>query len=305
MDIRPLDIPPANLEEFRHEIAAGLLGLYGEAASQAYLKTATIAFANALADDRVRGLGVFDGQECRGMAWLRTHGSVVEVPFLHILEPYAHQEAVDLLVDGIVAAARKTEPQGIVFDTVPLGKPPLTDAFLRHSFQHFDRCLMRRILVEETPRAAQCGPLTTNHIDAAATLLIDAYSQLEERWLYPSVSSADAARAFLHAALEGAFALPAALAARVSPQAGPPQGICIGGVVAPGTGFILQLAVAPSHRRRGVAATLLRDVLWRFKDCGLVQAALAVTKGNPARRLYESLGFEEIYEMPAFCWWNR
>jgi len=55
---------------------------------------------------------------------------------------------------------------------------------------------------------------------------------------------------------------------------------------------LLNLAVAPAFRRRGIARELVRGVLGRATERGCRRATLEVRKGNDhARRLYESLGF--------------
>jgi len=55
---------------------------------------------------------------------------------------------------------------------------------------------------------------------------------------------------------------------------------------------LLNLAVAPAFRRRGIARELVRGVLGRAAERGCRRATLEVRLGHgPARRLYESLGF--------------
>jgi ribosomal-protein-alanine N-acetyltransferase len=57
---------------------------------------------------------------------------------------------------------------------------------------------------------------------------------------------------------------------------------------------LLNLAVDPQRRRRGVARTLLDASLTQLVGAGIVRLLLDVRAGNlPARRLYESLGFDE------------
>ncbi len=57
---------------------------------------------------------------------------------------------------------------------------------------------------------------------------------------------------------------------------------------------ILQLGVAPSHRRRGIARILLRELFARLKASGTGAVYLEVRAGNAAAlALYASLGFVE------------
>lgn len=60
-------------------------------------------------------------------------------------------------------------------------------------------------------------------------------------------------------------------------------------------GYVAELAVAPEHRREGRARRLLAAAFDRLRDEGCSEIRLAVHAENePARRLYESLGFEEV-----------
>jgi ribosomal protein S18 acetylase RimI-like enzyme len=60
--------------------------------------------------------------------------------------------------------------------------------------------------------------------------------------------------------------------------------------------FVKDLAVAPSMRRQGLGAALLKHVFRVFRDRGSTFVDLKVDADNPsgALRLYRSLGFEEI-----------
>jgi ribosomal protein S18 acetylase RimI-like enzyme len=51
----------------------------------------------------------------------------------------------------------------------------------------------------------------------------------------------------------------------------------------------LSIAVLPGHRGQGVGTRLLEELF--ASECGDRPVSLSVTAGNPARRLYERLGF--------------
>ncbi|HKX75358.1 MAG TPA: GNAT family N-acetyltransferase, partial [Acidimicrobiia bacterium] len=61
-------------------------------------------------------------------------------------------------------------------------------------------------------------------------------------------------------------------------------------------GWIFQLAVLRSHRRRGIASALIGASLEAFRQAGFTHAALGVDSENPtgAYRLYEGLGFRRM-----------
>jgi ribosomal protein S18 acetylase RimI-like enzyme len=59
----------------------------------------------------------------------------------------------------------------------------------------------------------------------------------------------------------------------------------------------LSIAVAAGFRRRGVAGELLARLIERARADGLPGVSLSVEPDNPARRLYERLGFEKVGEV--------
>lgn len=60
------------------------------------------------------------------------------------------------------------------------------------------------------------------------------------------------------------------------------------------SGIILELYVLPQFRKYGVGKMLMTYALDHFKHIGLKRVQLNVFAGNPARRLYENLGFQEV-----------
>jgi ribosomal protein S18 acetylase RimI-like enzyme len=69
-------------------------------------------------------------------------------------------------------------------------------------------------------------------------------------------------------------------------------------------GFILQVAVRPECQGQGLGATLVREIAHCFSEAGLARAVLGVTVDNPARRLYERLGFTRLLPVRAYVWWG-
>ena len=68
-----------------------------------------------------------------------------------------------------------------------------------------------------------------------------------------------------------------------------------------GEAQILNLAVHPRYRRRGVGRALLVHALKLAGEEGARQAVLEVRRGNSAaRRLYESVGFKQWGERPGY-----
>lgn len=66
-------------------------------------------------------------------------------------------------------------------------------------------------------------------------------------------------------------------------------------------GHLLNLCIAPRHRRRGLARYLLRHVLREAVSAGMDRVLLEVRAGNgSAQRLYLSEGFGVIGERPGY-----
>ncbi|TDW93243.1 ribosomal protein S18 acetylase RimI-like enzyme [Kribbella pratensis] len=68
----------------------------------------------------------------------------------------------------------------------------------------------------------------------------------------------------------------------------------------PGYGYVaddvpeLTLGVSPAFRRRGVARGVLTEVIAQARAASYGQLSLSVDPDNPARKLYESLGFRKV-----------
>jgi len=61
--------------------------------------------------------------------------------------------------------------------------------------------------------------------------------------------------------------------------------------------FIARIALAPGFQHRGIGTAILKDILAEAKSMGL-PVTLHVLRPNPARRLYERLGFAVVGETP-------
>jgi mycothiol synthase len=86
-------------------------------------------------------------------------------------------------------------------------------------------------------------------------------------------------------------------------DAGRVVGVCFNGyfpddepVTGRRDGWIMQVSVIRSHRKRGIASALVVASLRAFKDAGLTHSALGVDSENPtgAYHLYERLGYRPV-----------
>jgi ribosomal protein S18 acetylase RimI-like enzyme len=68
-------------------------------------------------------------------------------------------------------------------------------------------------------------------------------------------------------------------------------------------GFIMDGAVHPAHQRRGLAHHLIEHCLAAYRSQGFEAVGLAVTALNPARQLYEGMGFVTLDVGQTAIWW--
>lgn len=68
--------------------------------------------------------------------------------------------------------------------------------------------------------------------------------------------------------------------------------------------FVADLGVSPRHRRRGLARALVAHSMTISRQANFPAMALAVTMINPARHLYQGLGFQSVNCGKTAVWWR-
>ena len=58
----------------------------------------------------------------------------------------------------------------------------------------------------------------------------------------------------------------------------------------------LAISMKPGYQGQGIGGSLIKHLFEHLRERGYVQTSLSVDKGNPAKRLYERLGYETIQE---------
>jgi ribosomal protein S18 acetylase RimI-like enzyme len=88
----------------------------------------------------------------------------------------------------------------------------------------------------------------------------------------------------------------------VDPE-GHPLGFALVAEQAPGRSIVLDLAVDPAHRRRGIGSYLLRTAIEELRASGGTFVRLWVTESNrPARDLYDRVGFRLAHSARIYRW---
>jgi GNAT superfamily N-acetyltransferase len=157
--------------------------------------------------------------------------------------------------------------------------PGVRAAWQRHDFVVFERCRMRRPLgvaplpVLPVPIGYRVAPWQDEYSDAVAE--IAAAVELQ---------GAETSRVMLDK-----------------------RGQVVGYVavsVPNGNAQIVDLAVLPAHRRRGVARALVVRSMTVCQRRGLDAVGVAITTRNPARLLYNQLGFRPTDCGEVGIWWQ-
>lgn len=156
------------------------------------------------------------------------------------------------------------------------------------------------------PPGVSMEPWQESSAEEAARLIVAAYrshvdSEINDQYRTESGSRRFLANIVLYPGC-GVFQMGASFAAR-NRATGELCGLSLASVVAPGTGHITQICVAPQAQRMGTGRALLSHSLEGLRRQGCHEVSLTVTAENlPAVRLYQKLGFHVLKEFAAHVW---
>lgn len=142
-------------------------------------------------------------------------------------------------------------------------------------------------------------------LDAAARLIAESYHGHVDSAINDQYRTTAGARRFLDNIMRypgcGYFAPDCSWVA--VDHDGAVVGACFASRIAPLTGHIAQVCVAPAFQGRGAGAELLRRSLACFQAGGASEASLTVTSSNThAIRLYERFAFRTVHRFDALVW---
>lgn len=156
------------------------------------------------------------------------------------------------------------------------------------------------------PPGTRIEPWDERYSDGAARLIAAAYrshidSEINDQYRTPAGSRRFLSNIVLYPGC-GAFQSGASFAA-FQHTSGEIAGMSLASIVAPGTGHITQICVAPAARHSGIGTALLIRSLEGLRHAGCAEVSLTVTADNTsAIRLYERLGFRVLREFAAYVW---
>ena len=299
------EIPP-EFPDFAHEQAEGIAAIHGAAAAEATLASMPPPGA-PLDRTGVWCLGLEKGSRITGMAAAVVIGDVAQIDYLHLCAGWREPRYVALLLEGLLRVLG-AGPRAIIHESVQYAPLPLEEAFTGHGFTVTERLLMAAPVEQVTAGAAagvETEAFSGAHTAAAAALLARTYNGPERRF-HPHLFAEGTAQALLERHWEETSRLGLHHLTRVAFDAdGSARGLHLAQRLFPNTGHLNQLAVAPECRNQGLGATLVQEGAAAMLEAGLETATLGVTPANPARRLYERIGFEDLCPFwTCVCWRN-
>ncbi|GMV92002.1 MAG: hypothetical protein AMXMBFR82_17800 [Candidatus Hydrogenedentota bacterium] len=307
---------PENLSDFVDEIGSGLAALYGTEAGTNYRRIAPPALRASLSYPSVRMVGVVQesaGPErkpgpCTAMAVAVNRLGIAQISLIHVLRCAVGLDQESVLIRRMVDLLREEGVDGIICEAVPMSPLDLDRPFGDLGFQRIARVLMIAPLSENglaRPVLRESRPLTHEDVPAFAEAIVATYHDHPGFALHAEVRTLEGAYAFLESALSGGFGATRPAFSRVVERDGRIVAGLVGSEVAPRVGFVLQLVVVPERQNRGLGSLLIREAAQSFHEAGYCDLALGVTADNPARRLYERLGFRSHRDVNAYVWWKN
>ncbi len=298
---------PANFDDFVEEIAAGLASVYGAKAAHHYRENAARALGTSMAHPAITTWAVLDGSRTIALLMAVVRQNVAQLAFVHLLGAFEGRGIESDLVRRAVAHFRGQDVPGIVCEFVPLCTLDLEQTFDELGFDRIERLLLHAPLRERglaRPGLRTSAPVEPDDLLEVAEVICDAYANHPGRRLHVEVRSVEGAYAFIQSATQGAFGASRAGFVRCIRRDERIAGAIFGCEAAPDVGFVLQVAVRRDWQSKGLGTALLRDLALCFADAGYTRVALGVTSDNPARRLYERLGFRRLRPLTAYTWWR-
>jgi ribosomal protein S18 acetylase RimI-like enzyme len=233
---------------------------------------------------------------------------------LFVAPPLAAPEAEHRLLhatlaDALARGARRVEAQLMMLRHRP-EHGRFAQAFPGLRGRTFRRFLMLAALEEpvalRTRKDIVVEPWQERYVEPAASLIAGAYRSHIDSEINDQYRTAAGSRRFLANIVLypgcGAFEHEASFAA-FEGSSGELCGLSLASIVAPETGHITQICVAPAAQNAGVGAALLSRSFEGLRRAGCREVSLTVTADNVAAiRLYEKSGFRVLREFAAHVW---
>ncbi len=245
-------------------------------------------------------------QEALGIAVWHADGEAGFINLLYALQQAPAGTAALLLKAAMVALRRRDIPRGI-YAELPGATLEVRQALGAAGFVGVERAIMqcglRPAEAPQVPPGYRLVAWNDRLVEAAAHLIYIANVGTLDAMIIPELQTETGSRRIVRQAVRGRYGV-FDRTASVLMQA--PDGHLAGVTLVTrrhdGSGFTAEISVLPGDQRRGIGRALMLHSHRALRAAGVTTNFLGVTAGNPARRLYEALGYRAIGGVSTFVW---
>lgn len=257
----------------------------------------------------VPGKAVRVGPQTVGYAYYVVAGHLGVLAGFVVSPEWSSPIVGESLLHATVDALRQQGVARIESPCVSMSHAWLVSAFEREGFQTSWREFLRLDLYRQYPPVRPSAPLHLEpwhgtSLREAGALMQAAYdgtADVEINTLYRTAEGCcGILEDILHQGGCGPLVTAASVLARDRGQA---IGFVIVTEIAPRQAHLVQVAVLPTYQRQGVGRLLVRHSLAQLAMLRFDTLSLIVSRTNqPALRLYQALGLQEVLAFPVFVW---
>lgn len=285
-------------------VAAGGFPLPEDSNLLEYL-TSAARFGQLQAEVAVMRDGTPAGRAVGIAAW-RANGSAGLLHVLYAL-PDAPPESASLLLERVLAALRTYALSDGILVELPILQPGVREALQAAGFVGVERLVMALELTGQDwtpslPAGYAIRAWRDDDLLAAARVIHAANVGTLDAMIIPELRALPATQRIVRQTLQGRYGAFDRLASAVAIYEGQIIGVTLVTRRRPQEGFTAEICVLPAYQRRGVGRALLYHTHAALLAARLPTATLGVTAGNPARRLYEQLGYRLVGSVWTFVW---
>lgn len=217
------------------------------------------------------------------------------------VEPeYATKDRADNLLKWLISEG-DSMGRVVMINDIFNGNTDTADALRDNGFEKLERMRMEILLRDYVHREVSVDGYSVTgiegvNVDDYADAEAEAYSGTPDYIMFPSDREDE--REFIRGLFSGSQGKVMPQVSRIARKGDKIVGaglVVDSGEGSPATGYplLIDMFVSRDHRRKGVARMLLSTVLLRSNAANMDRLYLWVNSSNPARKLYESLGFRE------------